>query len=414
MEVRSNNRTTISALLSTAAPAPGIHKFADSGQRAVVPTPQTTKPPAPTPATTTPAPLTTSATAPTTPPNRATVPSRYARRFPTGAPISITGISLALEDDSRVRIEVSTTAKAAVYVHYQDGTRKLAMDIPNAFLKLTNPDDAEQPRTHPLLTALHATLAQDAPPMTRIALDTTRVVGFSVSAEANKLTLELRLPRSATGVLADKTIVVDAGHGGTSTGALGHGPNGITYEKNCTLAISLKLRDLLEAAGVRVVMARDKDVDVDLYDRPKLANNINADLFVSIHNDSNGVPNSTSGTTTYYHMNDPSSRALAACIQEQVVAVSGLPSHGARSDGTLYAHGLAVLRMTTMPAVLCEVAFINNSRDRACLTDPDFQQRVAQAIFNGLKNYVEGVQKTAIRLPTPQTTPAGIAALAAE
>jgi N-acetylmuramoyl-L-alanine amidase len=202
---------------------------------------------------------------------------------------------------------------------------------------------------------------------------------------------ELRNP----GVLAGKTIVVDPGHGGTSTGALGHLSGSLVYEKNCTLAIALKLRDLLDRAGVKVIMTRESDVDVPLGERPRMANDLHADLFFSIHNDSNGTRNSNSGTTTYYHMGDPASHAMAVCVQDAVRAVTGLPSHGARSDGSLYASGLAVLRCTTMPAILCEVAYINNERDSRLLVDPDFQQRVAQAMFDGIRSYVVGSESVA-------------------
>ena len=131
-------------------------------------------------------------------------------------------------------------------------------------------------------------------------------------------------------------------------------------------------------------------MDVDLYARPRLANDIRADLFISIHNDSNGRVDSASGTSTYYHMSDSSSRALATCVQQAVSTITGLPSRGALSDGILYQSGLAVLRVSTMPAVLCEVAYINNSRDRRKLLDVDFQQKVALALCRGIRSYVEG------------------------
>jgi N-acetylmuramoyl-L-alanine amidase len=235
--------------------------------------------------------------------------------------------------------------------------------------------------------------------MTRLTLDTTRIVGFTLNSDDNHLTLELRVPRNATGALADKVIVVDAGHGGAATGAPGVGFGGTVYEKDITLAIALKLRTALESCGAKVVMTRDHDVDVPLYDRPKLANEIHADLFISIHNDSNRTPNSASGSTTYYHASEPSSRALAMCVQDAVRAVTGLPSRGALSDEVLYTNGLAVLRASTMPAVLCEVAYINHAGDRKRLLDADFQLHVAEAICDGLRCYIEGNPSTAPRPP---------------
>src|SRR5689334_24606524 len=145
-------------------------------------------------------------------------------------------------------------------------------------------------------------------------------------------------------------------------------------------------------------MTRTRDVDVSLTDRSRMGNEIGADLFVSIHNDSNERNNSASGTSTYYHNSDPSSRALATCVQHSVMAVTGLPSRGVLSDTVMYASGFAVLRGSSMPAVLCEVAYINNVNDRRKLIDSQFQQRVAKAICDGLRSYVEGAPK--------RTTPA--------
>ena len=319
-------------------------------------------------------------------------------------PITVQGLRLRTQDAQSVRLEIGTTGRVSPYAHYQQNATQLVIEIPNASLKLPDAAQAEQSFSHPLVRGLHAEQLAQTPPVTRVTLDMNRVVGFSVDSEAAKIALDLRVPRNATGALADKLIVIDAGHGGSSSGAVGRGGDGTHYEKGVTLGIAMKLRALLEAAGARVVMTRDRDIDVALYDRPRLANDIRADLFVSIHNDSNAHPDSASGTSTYYHMNDPSSRALATCVQQAVSAVTGLPSRGALSDGILYQNGLAVLRVSSMPAVLCEVAYINNSRDRRKLIDADFQQKVAAALCRGIRTYVEGApvrEKTVPLLDAP-------------
>ena len=324
-------------------------------------------------------------------------------RFPSGSPssrgggfvkrqepIQVNGITISTDNETRFHVEVAISSRVLPYIHYAPGTTQMVMDIPNALLTLPNPEDAEKTCTHRLVRGLHATQEPGLPPMTRIVLDTARVVGYRIDQNNDKISLDLLLPRNATGALSDKVIVVDAGHGGDKPGADGRGGGSVVYEKNVTLAIALKLRDALEAAGARVIMTRDRDTDVGLTARTDLANNLGADLFISIHNDSNGVTNSASGTSTYYHMQDASSRALATCVQEAVMNVTGLPSRGVLSDSVMYQSGFAVLRQSTMPAVLCEVAYINNVKDRRKLTDEGFQQRVAQAMCDGLRRYVEG------------------------
>ena len=330
-------------------------------------------------------------TAPQKKPTQNTKPSRGGKVNRVVPPVEIRTVAFRPDDPKRVHLEIATSGKATPYVRYQPETGQLVMDVPNALLRLSDENQVEQTFTHPLVRGLHVAMAQETPPVARITVDMERVVGFVARAEENRIALELRVPRNATGALADKLIVVDAGHGGTSSGAQAGG----FKEKDITLAISLKLRAILESCGARVVMTRDSDTNVDLYDRPKLANEVGADLFVSIHNDSTRHPNSASGTTTYYHQGDPNSRALAVCVQQAIKSVSNLPSRGALSDSVLYASGLAVLRVSQMPAILVEVAYINNDRDRSRLIDPVFQKKVAQAIATGLRCYVEGLPMTA-------------------
>lgn len=305
-------------------------------------------------------------------------------------PISVKGISFTTDNETQFHVEVAISSKVLPYIHYAPGTTQMVMDIPNAVLNLPSPEDAEKTCTHRLVRGIHARQEQDTPPMTRIVLDTARVVGYRIDQTNDHISLDLLLPRNATGALSDKIIVVDAGHGGAATGASGRGGSGVVFEKDVTLGIALKLKDALEACGARVIMTRDRDIDVSLNARSELANSCGADLFVSIHNDSNGAANSASGTSTYYHMQDASSRALATCVQEAVMGVTGLPSRGVLSDSIMYQSGFAVLRQSRMPAVLCEVAYINNVNDRRKLIDEGFQQRVAQAVCDGLRRYVEG------------------------
>jgi N-acetylmuramoyl-L-alanine amidase len=318
---------------------------------------------------------------------------------PAPPPIEIQDLKFDLTDSRRVRLEMKTSGKAVTRVRYQPNATQLIVDIPNAKLSLEEADRATQSYTHPLVTGMHAEQVQESPPLTRITLDMTRVLGFSTNQEAHRATLDLRIPRNATGPLAGKLVVVDPGHGGSSSGAPGGG--GI-YEKNIVLAISLKLRAALEACGVNVIMTREKDETVPLYDRPRKANDVNADFFISVHNDSVSRRNTASGTSTYYHKGDASSRALAVCVQQAIVGISGLPNRGALSDGILYENGLAVLRASKMPAILVEVAYINHDRDRAKLISPEFQQRVALAIVRGLRKYVEGNPTPANDVPVEE------------
>ncbi len=314
-------------------------------------------------------------------------PSKGVVRSAAPQPITVRGLTVDAGNASVLRFNVATGSKVRPGVRYSPGTTQMLVDILNSQLALPEGEEAERSMSHPLISGIRLeTIQGSGAPMTRMTLDTARILGYSLDIQQGSFSLELRLPRNATGVLSDKLIVVDAGHGGAATGATGGG----VCEKDCTLGIALKLRAELEALGARVVMTRTRDVDVSLTDRSRMGNEIGADLFVSIHNDSNERSNSASGTSTYFHNSDPSSRALATCVQQCVMCVTGLPSRGVLSDTVMYHSGFAVLRGSTMPAVLCEVAYINNQNDRRKLVDPQFQQRVAKAICDGLRTYVEG------------------------
>ncbi len=317
-------------------------------------------------------------------------------------PVSVTGMRLEAESDRRIKLFVATGGRVSPHLRYENGGTQLVVDLPFTLLNLANPENASLSLSHPLLQSVRIEQLDSSIPTTRLTLDLNRVVGFGVSANSGAFTLDLRLPKNAGGSLSDKVIVIDPGHGGSSTGALGGG----YAEKNLTLAISLKLRTLLESCGAKVIMTRDNDTDVDLYARPRIANEIHADLFISVHNDS--FTSNVRGTTTYYHKGDGNARALAQAVQREIVAVSGIPSKGALSDGVLYENGLAVLRKSLMPAILVEVAYISNATDRSHLTNPDFQQRIAAAIMRGTRAYVEGnPSRVPFETPTPaeESTP---------
>ncbi|MHB8126387.1 MAG: N-acetylmuramoyl-L-alanine amidase [Desulfitobacteriaceae bacterium] len=189
-------------------------------------------------------------------------------------------------------------------------------------------------------------------------------------------------------VLSGKTILVDPGHGGKDPGAIG--PNN-TYEKNNTLAIALALNDILKQAGAKVILTRNKDISPatnyseieDLQARVNLADKKNADLFISIHNDSFSNPDKQ-GTSTYFSEDNPKqneSIQLANCIQFSVTDTVNTINRGIK-QANFY-----VLRNTTMPSILIEAAFISNPNEETRLQNPTFQKNVATAIFHGIYNY---------------------------
>jgi len=188
-----------------------------------------------------------------------------------------------------------------------------------------------------------------------------------------------RAPAKVKG-LKNKTIVIDPGHSKDS-GAIG--PTGLT-EANANLDISLKLRDVLKSKGANVIMTRDDTSDVPLYDRPRIAEEHDADLFISVHNNAlpDGVnPFTNNGTSSYYY--HPHSIELARAIHPELVKASGLIDKG------MYHGNLAVLRPTQYPAVLLECAFMMIPEQEAMIKTDKFRKKVAKAIAKGIEKFLE-------------------------
>ena len=184
--------------------------------------------------------------------------------------------------------------------------------------------------------------------------------------------------------------MVDPGHGGHDTGAKSNG----VFEKDLTLAVAKLLTDELTRAGATVIMTRKTDVFIPLLIRSDIANRNRADFFISVHINSTASAGSQTGSIAFHHKNNPVGLALAESIIAEIAKVSGLPSKGAWSDGRIYQSGFSVLRETRPPAaVLLELGFINNNRDRARMTTDDFKAKIAAAIARGVQNYAEAHPK---------------------
>ena len=189
--------------------------------------------------------------------------------------------------------------------------------------------------------------------------------------------------------LSGKVIVIDPGHGGNDSGAIG--PTGV-MEKTVTLNIALRLQKLLEAEGATVYMTRSTDTEVspkganasdieELQARCDVANNHDADIFISIHNDSftNGAAKGTTGY--YYSRGSAKSRDLADKVRSGVIDQIGTQSRGTQSCN------FYVVKHTDMPATLVEVAFISNPEEEKLLNSADGAQKAAQGIADGIADY---------------------------
>ena len=182
------------------------------------------------------------------------------------------------------------------------------------------------------------------------------------------------------------SIALDAGHGGGDPGCYNRSLG--VYEKDVTLDICLRLQKLLEAQGWRVEMTRSTDRDVtyagspdlmELKARADVANQGKTDLFVSIHCNASISPN-VRGSSVYWWK--PEDRPLAQCLD---VLGEGL---GFEADG-LIQNNFAVLRLSSVPSVLVETAFLTNASEGALLANPQVRQAIAERLAAGLGRYMK-------------------------
>lgn len=190
-----------------------------------------------------------------------------------------------------------------------------------------------------------------------------------------------------------KLIVLDPGHGGSDPGAVGNG----LQEKNITLELARRVQKKL-AASADAMLTRNSDVFLSLADRVDRANKLHADLFVSLHVNAGGG----AGFESFIH---PTASAESVEMQNRIHnEVAGYYSRfGFRDRGKKRAN-FAVLRLTSMPAVLLENLFIDNKTDADKLKDPAFLDGLAESVSNGILKAL-GEQPEPQPQPQPQPEP---------
>jgi len=215
---------------------------------------------------------------------------------------------------------------------------------------------------------------------------------FSLFLLPAMLVLNSLYTHEVTHKLADKIIVVDAGHGGIDTGANRPG----VLEKDINLAVALELKNTLNQYGAKVALSRQTDIELstecdnekvrgryhrDLMARVELAEESDADIFVSIH--SNAVVNTKRhGAEVFYYGKSEAGKVLATTIQTELHKITTTPSTASAAD-------YFVLRKNKIPAVLIEIGYITNPDERRLLQTADYQKKLAESIAAGICNYYQ-------------------------
>jgi N-acetylmuramoyl-L-alanine amidase len=207
-------------------------------------------------------------------------------------------------------------------------------------------------------------------------------MGYRIMYRGNQLLMTIKVP-NIDKKLKGKTIVVDAGHGGTNIGA--RGVNTGILEKDYTLLFAKALEKELVQQGATVLMVRSKDTLIDNKDRVLWAIAQNPDLFISIHLNSAGRPTAR-GTSTYYkHV---AFSPLSKAILGRLLKINDLEEFG-----HIGSFNFQPVQPTEYPSCLVEVAFLSNPQDEQMIRDAHFRSKVAKQIRLGIEDWCAEIRQ---------------------
>ncbi|XEC92679.1 N-acetylmuramoyl-L-alanine amidase [Paenibacillus tarimensis] len=312
-------------------------------------------------------------------------------------PSDATGIIKKIEFDGVNRISIHHDGLIASDSNFslKDHDR-IVLDLPNAgfspeFVEgfILSPEGARSGEGikpidgHPVLKSVRYSYFSDKPATVRIVLDLKMANLYTVTKLEGEIRIDLAEVDPNALPLLDPNgnrifkVVIDAGHGGKDPGAIS-----VTKrtEKEFNLSIALKVNALLEKEPrIQPYLTRKDDTFIELQDRAKFANDLNADLFVSIH--ANSYQSHIRGSETYYSRDD--SKLFAQTIHKHVLKGTGLP------DRYVKQAGFVVIKQTTMPAVLVEAGYLSNKEDEKALFTESVQNRIAAELVAGIKAYLK-------------------------
>jgi N-acetylmuramoyl-L-alanine amidase len=215
-----------------------------------------------------------------------------------------------------------------------------------------------------------------------VNLTTEDMWGYDIKPSGRSLVLRIKYPPSydlsAEKPLTGLKIAIEAGHGGSNSGAIGL--SGLV-EKEINLDLSFRLGELCASMGAEVIQVRDSDRDMGLIEKRNIAIDAGADMLISIHANAGGRGYlSVAGTSTYWH--NPFWAPLAQTIYDRLLE-TGLPEFG-----VVGSFNYTVTRASQLPAVLVEQAFMTHAEDEEKLSDPAFRQLEAEKIYEGIVDYL--------------------------
>ncbi len=208
----------------------------------------------------------------------------------------------------------------------------------------------------------------------------TRVVALPGEAYANGIELIFINEDLQNSIWRNKLIVVDAGHGGSDSGAVGTK----IVESKLTLQAAKELKKKLESVGFKTYMIRDADVKIAPSYRMRVANDIGADLVISLH--INAAENKDARGVEVLYADEATGRKknLAQTLQDKLISALGSVNRGIVHRPNLY-----MCRVPTMPSALVELGFISNAAEQDRMMNPSFMKTAAEAMLEAVLDFLD-------------------------
>lgn len=308
------------------------------------------------------------------------IPKQFVERVPLGVkpPFSLTSSWSVSNAGKADRIRISLQERQPYIIYRESDPNRLMVEIHGAacnsnwitqYLDLKAVDYVHFRQTSPdVFTAI-------------IYLKDKFSWGYSVDYAGNSLDITIKHTPAPT--LKGMVIGVDAGHGGSATGAVS--TVGLR-EKDFNLAMAFMLKEELEKRGARVVMSRSEDIDVSMQERVDIFKNANVDLVVSVHCNAGGHPLREMGTSTYYRHIEY--RPLALTVLKRLLELN------VKNFGLIGNFNFALNAPTEFPSVLVEALFMSSLPEEELLASSKFQKDMMIKVVRGLEDYLNDVKKS--------------------
>ncbi len=308
------------------------------------------------------------------------IPKQFTERLPLGSmpPFSLTSSWSVTNSGKADRIRIALQDRQPYIIYRESDPNRLMVEIHGAacnsnwitqYLDLKAVDYVHFRQISPdIFTAI-------------IYLKDKYSWGYSVDYVGNSLDITIRHTPQPT--LKGMVIGVDAGHGGSATGAVSTAGY---REKDFNLNMAYILKEELEKRGASVVMSRSEDIDVSMQERTNIFKEANVDLVVSVHCNAGGHPLREMGTSTYYRHIEY--RPLAETILKRLLELD------VKNFGLIGNFNFSLNAPTEFPSVLVEALFMSSLPEEELLANPKFQKDMMLKVVKGLEDYLSAVKKS--------------------